>query len=67
MQPITKEQGLVITGFTGITAVDFGEFQLDVKKRLGRPVFTHELADKELWKEIKELYRADFLNMVREA
>jgi len=67
VQPITKEQGLVITGFTGVTAANFGDFQLDVEKRLGRPVFTHELADKNLWEEIKELYRADFLDMVREA
>lgn len=61
---LTKEQALIITGFTGITAVaPFGLFHEDVEKRLGRPVWTHELASKEVWEEIKAAYKDDFMNM----
>ena len=65
MQPLTKEQAIVLTGFTGIMMLkDFSKFHEDVEKRLGRPVFTHEFVD--CAKEIKEAYRADFEKLVSE-
>lgn len=67
MQKLTKEQGIVITGFTGIMACDFGYFHQDLEERMGRPVWTHELGDKALWEnEIKPLYKDDFLAMVKQ-
>jgi hypothetical protein len=63
MKKLSKEQAIVITGFPGVTAVSFGDFHQDVERRLGRPVFTHEFASSEFEKEIKELYREDFLEM----
>jgi len=45
----TKQQAIIITGFTGITACNFGDFHEDVEKRLGRPIWTHQFANKELW------------------
>lgn len=60
-QKLTKEQAIVITGFTGICACSFSIFHEDVEKRMGRPIFTHEFGNKGMWEEIKELYRADFL------
>jgi hypothetical protein len=64
MTKLTKEQAIVITGYTGITACNFGDFQGDVEKRLGHPVWTHQFGDKEFVKKIQELYRADFMEMV---
>lgn len=64
MQKLTKEQALAVTGFTGVLAMDFDEFHQDLEKRLGRPVWTHEMASKELWEgDIKSAYKADFLSM----
>lgn len=63
MQKFTKEQALIITGYTGFTACNFGDFQEDVEKRLGRPVFTHEFARAALRDELKEVYKADFIAM----
>lgn len=63
MQKFTEQQAIVITGFTGKMACGFSKFHEDVEKRLGRPVFTHELAEKRVWEEIKEAYRADFIEM----
>ena len=63
MQRLTKEQAIILTGFTGIPMVDeFAIFHEDVEKRLNRPVLTHEipiLAD-----EIKQLYSDDFKKLV---
>jgi len=61
---LTREQGIILTGFTGKLCCDFQDFHKDIEKRLGRPIFTHELADKELWKEIKEAYKEDFMKIM---
>lgn len=60
MQKLTQEQALVITGYTGVMCVaSFSDFHEDIEKRLGRPVFTHEIPS--LRDVIDEAYRADFL------
>ena len=65
MQKLTKDQAIIITGFTGIMIVkEFSHFHEDVEKRLGRSVRLHELANDELAEEIKETYREDFLAMI---
>ena len=63
MDPLTKEQAIVITGFTGIGACQFRDFHEDVERRLGHPVWTHEFGMKGLWDELKEIYREDFLSI----
>jgi hypothetical protein len=64
MQKLTKEQAIVITGFTGKLACEFSDFHGDVERRLGRPIFTHEFGNKKFAKEIAELYRSDFISML---
>lgn len=61
---LTKEQAIVITSFTGVAAVEsFADFHSDLERRIGRPVWTHEMANEEFSEKIKELYREDFINM----
>ena len=63
MQRLTKEQAIILTGFTGIPMVDeFAIFHEDVEKRLNRPVLTHEIPT--LADEIKQLYSDDFKKLV---
>ena len=66
MTKLTKEQAIVITGFTGKLACKFADFHEDVERRLGEPVFTHQFGNKDFANKIEELYRADFLAMVDE-
>lgn len=62
---MTKEESLIITAYTGVFACkEFGEFHEFVEKTLQRPVFTHELASKEIWDKLKEVLRDDFLKIV---
>ena len=61
---LTKEQAIILTGFTGITHCSFSDFHEDVEKRLGHPVLTHQFADVGFDQKMKELYREDFLAML---
>jgi hypothetical protein len=63
MQKFTKEQAIIIAGYTGITAGPFSDFHEDAEKRLKRPVWTHEFASKEMTMQLADLYREDFLAM----
>lgn len=61
---LTLEQAIILTGYTGILMSDFYSFHVDVEKRLGRPVYSHEMASAEFFDELKELYRQDFLSIL---
>ncbi|WP_312181353.1 hypothetical protein [Pantoea sp. CTOTU46764] len=61
MNKLTKEQAIILTGFTGILHGSFSDFHGDVENRLGRPVWTHEFV--AMSDELKELYRKDFIEM----
>ena len=64
MKPLDLDQAVVISAFTGICCCNFGDMHAEVEKRLGRPIFTHQFADKELWNnEIKPAFRDDFIAM----
>jgi len=65
MHRLTKEQAVVITGFTGILACDFSDFHAEVEARLGHPVWTHQFGDKDFAENtIKPLFEEDFLKIV---
>lgn len=63
MHRLTKEQAIILTGFTGILMVDdFSIFHEDVENRLNRAILTHELPS--LSDEIKQVYADDFQRLV---
>jgi len=64
MNKLTKEQAVVITGFTGIAACNFSNFHEDVERRMGHPVWTHEFGNPEFMEKVKELYKNDFLSLL---
>ena len=59
MKKLTKDQAIVITGFTGKLIGEFSDFHADIEKRLKRPVFTHEMAHLDMG----GIYKEDFLEM----
>lgn len=61
MTKLTKEQAAIISAYTGIKCCDFSAVHEYIEKILGRPVWTHELANKALWEKIKEASKQDFL------
>lgn len=62
-EKLTKDQAVIISGFTGILCGEFSDFHADVEKRLGRDVQTFEFGFKEFMAEVKKLYEADFIKI----
>lgn len=60
---MNKREAAIVSAFTGILIGDFSEMHKYVEEIMGRPVWTHEMGDKEVTKKIKEAARADFLEM----
>ena len=62
---MTKEESAIISAFTGVLAGPFSAFHKYVEKIMERPVWTHEMADKEIMLQIKEKSRADFIALAK--
>lgn len=58
---MTKREKVVVSAFTGSLMCDFCDRHAYIEEKLGRPVFTHELADSQLIEEIKLAAKDDFL------
>lgn len=65
-QRLTKEQAAIIGAYTGITASSFSVVHEYAERKLGRPIWTHQFASKNLAEELKEAAREDFLAIVYE-
>lgn len=66
---MTDKEKAIVTAYTGITMLTgakLGIFYEYVEGLLGRPIFTHELADKDVWDQIKEKSKPDFIELCRE-
>ena len=58
---MTEREGAIVSAYTGVLACDFDVLHAYIEEKLGQPVWTHELADKDLSERIKEAAKADFL------
>ena len=64
---MTKRECAIVSAYTGILCGDFNEFHKYVEEKMGRPVWTHEFANKTLWEVIRELSKEDFCNLGKES
>lgn len=62
IKKLTKEQAIIISGYTGILCCKFEDLHKDVEKRLGRPLFTHEFSTNK--EEVKLVYHDDFMELI---
>lgn len=60
---MTKQEKLIVSAYTGVLMTDFDSLHEFIEKKLDRPVWTHELADKLVWNELKEVLKEDFLKL----
>ena len=63
---MTKQEKLIVSAYTGYSMVDFDELHTFIENKLGRPVFTHELASGETWAELRVILKEDFLELCKE-
>lgn len=66
MERLTRQQAAVIGAYTGIACGPFGDIHEYIEKVLGRPVWTHELASRDMWDKIKTATNADFMDLCAE-
>lgn len=63
---MTNKEKAIIMAYTGtcmLTGDKLDIFYNYLKDLLGYPVYTHELANANLWETIKEKSKADFLSL----
>lgn len=66
MDRLTKEQGSIMSAFTGILCGEFSAMHEYAERVMERPVFTHEFGSKEFSYALKEAAREDFLAIVHQ-
>ena len=65
---MTNKERAIIMAYTGVTMLTgdkFSIFHKYIEDIMGRPVWTHELADKTVWEEIKEKSKKDFIDLCK--
>ena len=60
---MTKREAAIVSAYTGILIGEFGDMHKYIEEVVGRPVWTHELGNRDVFNRIKELSRNDFLNI----
>jgi hypothetical protein len=60
-EKLTREQAAIIGAFTGILCGPFPDMHKKIEDLMGRPVWTHEMGDKELMQQVRDLAKPDFL------
>lgn len=58
---MTKEERIIVSAYTGFLMCDFDDMHKYIEEKLGRPVWTHELADPKVLEEIREKIKPEFL------
>jgi hypothetical protein len=63
---MTKAEKLIISAYTGVLMTSMDELHQFIEQKLGRSVWTHELAHKAVTDQIKEAVKDDFLKLCDE-
>jgi len=63
---MTKKEAAIISAYTGILLGEFSDMHEYIEQILGRPVWTHQLANEDISNEIKNKSRDDFMALSKE-
>jgi len=61
---MTKQEGAIITAYTGNQCCPFSDFHAYSEKKLGRQIFTHEFANQKVCDELREKSHFDFMQLM---
>ena len=63
---MTKEEAILLSAYTDVLLVpDFSDVHKFCEDTLGRPIWTHEFADQDVQKEIREKLRPQIMELVQ--
>lgn len=60
---LTRKQAALIGVYTGVLCGPFSDLHEKIEQLCGRPVFTHEMANKDLMAKVADLAKAEFLSI----
>ena len=63
---MTTREKVIVSAYTGYLMCDVTEVHKYIEEKLGRPVWTHELARRDVQEELHEVCREDFLALCKE-
>lgn len=58
---MTYHEKIVVSAYTGYLMCDFADMHEYIEKKLGRPVWTHEMADEDIQEAIRNAVHPDFI------
>lgn len=58
---MTKQEKIIVSAYTAFLMCDFSDVHEYIEQKLGRPVWTHEMASYDVQDEIKKAVKSDFL------
>ena len=58
---MTYRERVIVSAYTGYLMCDFSDVHHYIEQMMGRPVWTHEMADESVQKAIRKAVRQDFL------
>ena len=58
-----KQEAIVISAYTGFLMCEFSDMHKYVEKLMGRPVFTHEMANDEFMSKLRKKLKPDFIKI----
>ena len=58
---MTLQEKIVVSAYTGYLMCDWSSVHKYIEEKMGRPVWTHELADKNFREALRERVKPDFL------
>lgn len=58
---MTYQEKIIVSAYTGYLMCDFSDMHKYIEEKLGRPVFTHELADEAISEKIHKAIKPDFI------
>lgn len=63
---MTREEAILLSAYTGALLVpDFSDVHKFCEDTLGRPIWTHEFADQDVQKEIREKLRPQIMELIQ--
>ncbi len=63
---MTSEEAAIITAYTGNLIGELSNFRGYIEKKLGHPVFAHEVFRATFWAKAKKASEQDFLKIMEE-
>lgn len=61
---MTKKEKQIISAYTGyLVGITFQELHEYIEEKMGRPVFTHEMADENFTAKLRGLVKPDFMDI----